>query len=457
MDDVRTTYRRPAVDHDEGFVATNADGTRLHAKRLPHNLEKLVDGAADRRDSTERREPPRTKLTARRVFKFIAGTSAVAVFGWMPAKALWQTSSVEAVVNARLVTLRAPIDGQVQIVAGQARVDNGQLAESVNSDAVILRIVNPRGDRSRLDDLRRQLARLVNERPSIEARLAAAQSTQSDLSRRVQQFQDGRIHQLEARVAEIETSVEAAASARQDASAAVERASTLVQSGTISTVELSRLTKNQTIAQQTEIGLKRKLDAAQIELAAAKQGTYIGDSYSDTAVQREEEMRLRISDLQAGLKQTNAEISSLESEVGAEEQRYVRRTSADITAPVSGRVWEMMTSSGEDVRAGEPLLKLLDCSTIVVTANVTEKVYNGLQLGQHALFEPNDGRQALQGTVINLAGNGDAKANLAINPEALNKEPYHVTLAVSGGDMPSKECTVGRTGRVVFESAAVVR
>ena len=98
--------------------------------------------------------------------------------------------------------------------------------------------------------------------------------------------------------------------------------------------------------------------------------------------------------------------------------------------PVSGRIWEVMTSAGEDVRAGQPLLRVLDCSSAVVTANVTERVYNRLQIGAKARFRPADGGPDLDGTVLNLTGAAGAAANLAINPGALSKEPYRVTVSV---------------------------
>ena len=96
------------------------------------------------------------------------------------------------------------------------------------------------------------------------------------------------------------------------------------------------------------------------------------------------------------------------------------------------------------------MLKLLDCGGAVVTANVTETVYNRLKLGDPASFEPNDGGPAIKGEVVNLTGASGAPANLAINPDALNKEPYRVTVSLPAADTTGKDCAVGRTGRVVF-------
>jgi multidrug resistance efflux pump len=415
--------------------------------RLRPDVDEPVSGG-----SSDQEMPARSwSLILRRVLKVAVGLAIVAVFGWLPLRAIWQTSSVEAVVNARLVTLRSPIDGGVSAKSGQPTA-----LSVVNEGEVILRVVNTRGDRARLDDLKRQMSRLENERPSLAAKLASALAAQQDLARQSSQFREGRILQLEARIAEIQSAIEAAVSRREEATAAVERASSLIKSGSVSTVELARLTREHSIAQQTEIGARRRLDAAKVELTAAKNGTYLGDSYNDrpSSVQREEEMRQRAGDLKADLAHADAEIAWLSQEIASEQQRYVSRSEADIRAPVTGRIWEKMTSPGEDVRAGQALLKLLDCSSAVVTANVTESVYNRLQLGDQASFEPNDGSPAIQGTIVNLTGASGAPANLAINPDVLSKEPYRVTVSMPGIDATGKDCAVGRTGRVVFNYGA---
>ncbi|WP_194471860.1 HlyD family secretion protein [Bradyrhizobium sp. CCBAU 51753] len=441
---------KPLPEDNVSVTKVEAEGARGLQRDLQDRLQPAHDEPVS--DSAPHPETPAgSGRMVRRTLKVAVGLAIVAVFGWMPLKAILQISSVEAVVNARIVTLRSPIDGTVS-----AKPSNPTYLSTLSEGDVILHVVNARGDRIRLDDLRRQVSRLENERPSLAAKLAAAEAAQQDLARQAGQFRDGRTLQLEARIAEIQSAIEAAAARREEATAAVERASSLVRSGSVSTVELARLTREQAIAQQTEIGARRRLDAAKVELTAVKNGTYLGDSYNDrpSSVQREEEMRQRVSDLRADLAHADAEIAWLTHEIAVEQIHYINRAEADIRAPINGRIWEMMTSPGEDVRAGQPLLKVLDCSGEVVTANVTESVYNRLKLGDPASFEPNDGSAAIQGVIVNLTGSSGAPANLAINPDALNKEPYRVTVSMPALDSTGKDCAVGRTGRVVFNEGA---
>ncbi|WP_029084223.1 HlyD family efflux transporter periplasmic adaptor subunit [Bradyrhizobium sp. th.b2] len=454
MDHAKEQFGReqPPATTDDGDIVINSNhGAKGLQRDLKDRLKPDSDGPVSR-DSSDREIPARpSSRTVHRILKIAAGVAIVAVFGWMPLKAIWQTSSVEAVVNARIVTLRTPIDGTVSSKSGHSTASS-----VVKEGDIILRVVNARGDRNRLDDLRRQMSRLDNERPTLTAKLASSQTLQQDLARQASQFREGRILQLEARIAEIQSAIEAAASRREEAAAAVERASSLIKSGSVSTVELARLTRDQSVAHQIEIGARRRLDAANVELTAAKNGTYIGDSYNDrpSSVQREEEMRQRVGDINADLAHADTEIDWLSHEIASEQLHYIARSEADITAPVSGRIWEMMTSTGEDVRAGQALLKLLDCNGAVVTANVTESVYNRLQLGEQAKFEPNDSSLAIKGVIVNLTGASGAPANLAINPDALNKEPYRVTVSMPGIGATGKDCEVGRTGRVVFDQDA---
>ncbi|HEU4378958.1 MAG TPA: hypothetical protein VFR73_10315 [Hyphomicrobiaceae bacterium] len=53
-----------------------------------------------------------------RLSKAAIGLLLLAVVGWLPIRSLLQATSTEAVVNARLVTLRAPIEGNTEAPAG---------------------------------------------------------------------------------------------------------------------------------------------------------------------------------------------------------------------------------------------------------------------------------------------------------------------------------------------------
>ena len=435
--------------------AASANGPEPQdARALQSRLKRYVDGGEPKPEAGSMAPQParRSLLTpgVRRAGKVLLGAAVVAVFGLVPLRTLLQTSSVEAVVNARLMTLRSPIAGEVV-----ASTTDLAASDALAQGSTLLRIVNPRADRGRLDELEQTLGRLASQRATLSSKLASAQTAEADLDRQAEAFRLGRIEQLTARAAELESQITVAIARREEAAAAYARAETLARTGNVTAAEFDRLSREVTIAKGTETSTRHRLTAATVELAAARNRIFLGDSYNDrpSSVQRGDEMRQRIADLSSELAGLDAETKQLEAALATTRARYQAQSDVAMTLPVTGRIWEAMVSPGEQVRVGQDLARLIDCSTAVVTANVTESVYNRLSVGSSARFVPADGGSDLQGKVVNLTGRATAAANLAIEPAALSKEPYRVTVSVP--DLGTGQvCAVGRTGRVVFGEQA---
>ena len=118
-----------------------------------------------------------------------------------------------------------------------------------------------------------------------------------------------------------------------------------------------------------------------------------------------------------------------------------------------GRIWEVLTANGEEVRVGQSLLRVLDCAGAVVTATVSESVYNKLfSRPAGALPTARRKHRVCPARVVGLTGLAAAGSNFAIEQTALTREPYHVTIAVPGL-AERRECNVGRTGQVTFDTS----
>ncbi|KAB2919000.1 MAG: HlyD family efflux transporter periplasmic adaptor subunit [Hyphomicrobiaceae bacterium] len=384
--------------------------------------------------------------THRRLLKAIVGALIVVVVGWMPLRSLLETTSTEAVVNARLITLRAPIEGQVVPTASGLGVGT-----EVERGTPVLRIVNPRAERGQLDELRRQIDRLEGAKDGMVARLRDLNVLRTDLVSQVQTFQEARVRQLSERAAELTREVAAAQANRDAAEKALVRVQPMSQTGSIPKATLERYARDARVTAETYAAVQHRLAALQVELDAAKRGAFVGDSYNDRprSSQRVDEIDQRISELTADLRERDARVVNLRKELAAESLRYAEVAAADLTAPVSGSIWEVLTAAGESVVRGQELLRLLDCSGVVVTAAVSETVYNRLHIGQAARFRFRGESGTYEGRVVNLTGVAATPANFAIQPGALAKEPYRVTVALPGL-AEAGQCKVGRTGRVTF-------
>jgi multidrug resistance efflux pump len=397
-------------------------------------------------DSLLKRNPG---LLRRRMVKAVLGLLITVVVGYLPAQRFLELSSSEAVVNARLVTIRSPIDGQVDIASALP-----EIGSRVAANTVLLRVNNPRADRGRLDDVRRLRDTVESERAGIAARLELLRGQYAGLREQTRYFQEGRVRQLEAQVAATESEIAAARATRTEAEATLGRTTALLQSGTQTRAALDRAQRDQRVAEQGETTLRRRLTATQIELEAARKGKFVGDSYNDrpTSSAQADEVALRISELEADLRIRDERLVRLAASEREEAARYAQQASAALVAPVAGNLWEMMTTPGEDVRAGREVLRILDCSHMLVTAVVSEKTYASLRLGSPARFRPLGESSDYAGKVIQLTGLAAPSDNLAIGTSALTRDTYRVIVSVPGLKTPG--CAVGHSGRVTFTPGA---
>jgi multidrug resistance efflux pump len=384
-----------------------------------------------------------------RVLKSAIGLAIVAVVGVGPMQRLFEFSSVDAVVNARLVSLRAPIDGKLA---------DSPLSPAIGATAgkgtTLFRITNSRADRARLDDLRRLIDQIESERSSIVGRLDRLKELYEQIFEQTRAFQAGRIQELEARVMDFKSQVEAAAATQVEATSTLERTRTLVASGAQTKIALERAQRDATIAAETETSVRHRLFAAEVELEASRRGQYIGDTYNDrpSSRQQADELSIRIAEAEAELSARDRRLNGLQAGLRDEAARYADLSDVVLSAPIDARIWEVLVSPGEEVRRGQDLLRLLDCSGALVTTTVRESVYNQLRIGDKAQFRFSDQSKLYNGQVVRTSGMASPPDNLAIQPSGPSSAAYRVTVSIP--ELASTQCGVGRTGKVVFQAAA---
>lgn len=380
-----------------------------------------------------------------RLLKTVAGAALVIVAGWMPVRTLLQTTSTEAIINARLITLRAPIEGQID------QLGTLTVGTELIPGSAMLTIVNPRADRGRVDSLRQLISEQEGDLKALTARQHSLETLRKEHMQNAEAFRTGRMAQLESRIAETQSEMAAATARDEEAKQTLERAKSLAEAGTGTIVSLERARRDATVAAQSLEVLKHRRNTLDVELTALRDGVFVGDSYNDRpqSLQRADEIALRLNETAAEIRQRHSRLASLRTELAGETARYAERASAALSSPITGSVWEVMTAPGESVGRGQELVRLLDCSGLVVTATVGEAAYNKLRVGQEARFHVRGEGTEHAGRIISLTGAATAPANLAIQPAALAKEPYRVTVALPEL-AKAQRCSVGRTGRVTF-------
>jgi multidrug resistance efflux pump len=409
---------------------------RRHVKQAPRSLTALRAAVAGD--------------NARKIVKSALFLAVAVIVGWGPMQRLMQTTSVEAIVNARLVTLRAPISGEVVLAPPATSAGN-----ALSAGTQLVRIENRRADRTRLDELRRHIERLEDERAVLISRVGTARSLHAELVLQTQRFQAGRVQQLEARIDELKNELAAALARRNETAANLRRMSALAARGVVSRATLDKAQRDDDVALQAVNAAEQRIRASEVELSAARAGSFVGDSYNDRprSAQRADELEQQLADLTAEVRQRELRLGRLRTELEEERARFADLAAASIVAPSTGSVWEVLTAPGEEVRQGQEVVRMLDCNSAVVTAAVSESVYNRLRIGQPARFRFREGGSEYAGRVVQLSGMAAAPANYAIAPSALIRESYRVTVAVPSLGH-SATCHLGRTGRVLFGDPA---
>jgi multidrug resistance efflux pump len=323
----------------------------------------------------------------------------------------------------------------------------------MQAGASLVTITNSRAERGRLDDVRRLIDEMEGETKVMQTRRSDLQREHEELIAHVEAFQIGRMRQLDARVAEVASDATAAEATRDATNSALVRAQALFQAGTGTKVILEKARRDAAVASEALAVFGHRRAAIEVELSALRQGVYVGDSYNDRpqSQQRADDIASKLSDLAAEISRRQERLAAMRAELADESSRYAERAAATLVAPVRGSIWEVMTAPGETVVRGQDLVRLLDCTGVVVTATVGETAYNHLHLGAPARFRFRGEGIDYEGRITGLTGVAAAPANLAIQPASLAKEPYRVTVALPDLAKPG-ECRIGRTGRVTFSN-----
>jgi len=441
----------PAPGYGQHAGQTGDDMRARDARSMQAALERSfqeapgTSEAAETRAETPASKPKRDGATARRLLKIALGLGLVATLGWSPLRAMLATTSVEALVNARVETIRSPIEGTVES-APQADHDWG-----AGIPPSPLHIVDPLADRSHLDDLRRQYDALESQSRRLVRQSELAAAALTVLTSQVERFRDGRLKLLDARLNAQAAELDSAVAKASQTADSKRRTDQLRKSGVVTAVESDRTQFEWIAATSAQAAASQRLEETKVERDAVADGVFIGDSYNDSpsSDQRAAELRLRVGELEAEAAAVRSQMALLADQITEEGARYRERSDAVVVLPPSGRVWEMLTGAGEHVNKGQDLMRVLDCAHPIVSANVDEGVYNRLEVGAPATFRPSQGGGKLYAaTIVNLTGAAAASANLAIPPLAMRKSPFYVTVAVEG--MSEGGCSVGRTGTVTF-------
>ncbi|MBS1302685.1 HlyD family secretion protein [Loktanella sp. SALINAS62] len=371
----------------------------------------------------------------------VIGILTVILALWIMVGEQMSGASANAVVNAPVVTVRAPVAGTLRLPERQfgSRVSRGQMIASVQDTLV---------DRVRLYDLLMELRLEHAARLQIEETLEETQNLRQQLVDRAETFRMHRLQELETRLSHAEARL-AILEDTDSPDGTVQQFPDTDGPNIVSATSRPRSLMLEDAREQVAV--------LEIALSAARQGVFLGDGYNDApnSEQRVTELDSEINTLTTGVAEAQARHAAVEERISRERIRVNGLTGGEIAATVNGSFWEILEADGVTVQRGDPLVRLVDCDSALVTLSVTERVYNQLEIGQAAKFRLGGTSAVYDATISRLAGSGAETIyrNLAVAPSQRHLERFDVALIVP--DLQSDtnaNCMIGRTGRAFFDN-----
>jgi multidrug resistance efflux pump len=358
--------------------------------------------------------------------------------------------SIDAVVNGRVMLVRAPIEGKLQLVpptvgskvaVGQMlaeirneRLNRGVLAEFVTEVATL---------EERIEALTRQQVELATMREQLESRVGA--------------YRDAVTVSLQKERKELEARRQAAAARIQERSLDLQRQATLADQGFQSQArrEQALSVRDQALAEAAQVAAAIERVDQRMEWTA--RGVYLGDGQNDVpySQQRIDEISLRQQDIQARRAEYQLRVVQIMKQISAERERLERAGQSRHFAPRDGIVWKNFVADGGEVVIGTELVELLDCSDIFLDVTLDESKYEEVRPGSLAQVRLVGATNSIEGKVRSVRGSGAVTEDrlLAARVPARTDRHFQVIVDLDRNALDLGEatfCQVGRAAKVTF-------
>jgi len=359
------------------------------------------------------------------------------------------TTSSEAVLNARVITVAAPIEGRIaSIPPAEGTV--------VAADTPLLTIENPLFDRSRLDELEATRTRTEAELTGQNRLIEALANQIVSLDDQMRSYLSATVTRLALAQKEAEAEATAAEATAADAQHNFERKSALRASTTVSVADVDQ-------AEQAAIRTKAMAERARFtaqrvgaELDAAKRGVLVAADRNDVpySEQRIDEFNARKAEAEVQAAILTARLAELDRQVLAERTRAARLARSEIKAPVAGVVWRPLVAQGSTVAHDAPLMTLIDCAELYATAAFSGRQFDDLHPGRTATVHLLGTDHNYPATIVDARalGGSDVEERFAAPLPKLSGRQILAVLRIDDPRSLAKKqyCDVGRRVEVRF-------
>lgn len=299
--------------------------------------------------------------------------------------------STQAAINAPLIRLTAAADGTV----AQLPADGQYFSKSTS-----IRLLDLSEDTGDVAELKARADLALAQVALSKRQLAELTAQEQRLSRRASVFSTA----TTARLSEDDTAAQAALKGcqaeRSEQVAALARARQLAAQGFMSPAGVEKAMAAVSMKESDCSSASARLHTVHIAREAAQSGVFIGDSYNDApyAVQQADRVLLQRQAIEKTLSDATAEYAQASLRLKGALGR------ATYVAPAGTLVWASTSSSGASIRAGEPVIDLVDCRRRFVQVALPERKAEIIRPGASADIRMIGSDHWLKGRVVNITG-----------------------------------------------------
>jgi len=363
---------------------------------------------------------------------------------------LFSTRSRDAVVEAETILLSTPIDGELRQLSVR-------IGTPVRPAQRLAQVVNSRASDADLTRLRTALSTARSKLEQMSAELEAVNQQAAKFAIDAMDQRQLETAKLRNEIAQIEAELAREQQEVQFSQRDVERQQQLFRAGAVSAqlVDRARTTMLENRQQLAEI--QARLRAANNQLQAAQRDLSLDRTRGNIdPTPRQEETQLK-GTLLANERRTQQKlVTGLEAELRAAESLYNKQRAAWISAPLQAVVSRLLAHAGDDVKANQKVMQLIDCKQRWLTTTVSETMLTRLKIGSRARIDLNGEALDLNGSVeLIRSGMGRLGAiNEDPTPLPPGQKPLSQVRVRILNDVPAppeKLCFVGYGARVIFE------
>lgn len=396
-----------------------------------------------------------------RLVRIGLGVFLLGLFGYAMVPGVLFSQLPAGRVNADLVTLRSPIDGQISF-------GTTKIGERITRGQTLAVLRDPPERDVRLANLQAQGGALAERIAGLEQQIAALEPFLQRLGGDSRNFRSAVISNLAAQIAEAEARVRQAEANVRLLDAQFKRIEPLVLKGYASRADFDRRRSEADVAQADLTALRKGLDRLRNERDAAEKGIYLSDSYNNApySQQRRDEIELQKLSLTNRKSELEAERAQVERQLEAEQRRRLQMGEAVLAAPVDGVLWRQLESEGATVGTSTPLLQIADCSRIFFEVLRDRRTDQTLSIGDSAMveFERNGQMVTHKARLVGLRGDqdGDRREFAIATTMGADQLRWIFSVDFASGDIQAstgqqESCPIGRAGRLHLSDSLTER